>query len=85
MMAFVLVMLAYVFGRVALNVFVGKLLHKYLSGEKKSSEALAILIGVLAWTLLLSIPYVWTLALFTLFAAGVGLVLTARSQNGWQI
>ena len=85
MMAFILVMLAYVFGRVALNVFVGKLLHKYLFGDRNPSEALAILVGVLAWTLLLSIPYVWTLALFILFATGVGLVVTARSQNGWQI
>jgi hypothetical protein len=85
MMAFVLLMLAYVFGRVALNVSVGKLLQKHLLGEKNNSEALAILIGVLTWTLLLSIPYVWTLALFTLFATGVGLVLTARSQAGWRV
>jgi hypothetical protein len=85
MMAFVLMMLAYVFGRVALNVSLGKLLQKYLLGEKNNSEALAILIGVLAWTILLSIPYIWPLALFTLFSTGVGLVLTARSPNSWQI
>ncbi|PYT01919.1 MAG: hypothetical protein DMF63_03555 [Acidobacteria bacterium] len=85
MMAFVLLMLAYVFGRVALNVSVGKLLQKYLFADKYASEALAILIGVLAWTLLLSIPYVWPIALFTLFATGVGLVLTARSQGSWQV
>jgi len=85
MMALFLLMLAYVFGRVALNVFLGKLLQKSLLGEKYNSEALAILIGVLGWTLLLSIPYVWTLALFILFSTGVGLVLTARSQSTWQV
>jgi hypothetical protein len=85
MMALFLLMLAYVFGRVALNVFLGKLLQKSLLGEKYNSEALAILIGVLGWTLLLSIPYVWTLALFVLFSTGVGLVLTARSQSTWQV
>jgi hypothetical protein len=85
MMAFALLMLAYVFGRVALNVSVGKMLQKYLLGEKHSSEALAILIGVLTWTLLLSIPYIWTLALFILFSTGVGLVLTARSQGNWRV
>lgn len=83
-MALVLMLLAYVFGRVALNVTVGKLLQKYLLGERNQSETLAILIGVLTWTLLLSIPYLWTLALFVLFSAGIGLVLTARSQRTWQ-
>jgi len=85
MMAFVLLMLAYVFGRAVLNVSLGKLLQKYLLGDKNKSEALAILIGVMAWTLFLSIPYIWPLALFTLFSTGVGLVLTARSQNSWQV
>jgi hypothetical protein len=85
MMAFMLIMLAYVFGRVALNVSVGKLLQKYLFGDKYKSETLAILIGVVTWTLLLSIPYVWTIALFVLFSSGIGLVLTARTQRNWQV
>lgn len=84
LMAFTLVMLAYIFGRVALNVSVGKLLQKYLFGDKKSSEVFAILVGVVTWTLVLSIPYVWTIALFILFSTGVGLVLTARSPRNWQ-
>lgn len=83
LMAFVLMLLAYVFGRVALNVSVGKLIHKHVLGQRSQSEALTILIGVVAWTLLLSIPYVWTLALFVLFAAGLGLVLTARAPRTW--
>jgi hypothetical protein len=85
LMAFMLLMLAYVFGRVALHVSVGKLIQKYVFGEANKSEALSILVGVLAWTLLLSIPYVWTLALFVLFSAGIGLVLTARPQGNWQV
>ena len=84
LMAFVLLMLAYVFGRVALHVSVGKVLQKYLPGAAGNSEALAILLGVVAWTVILSIPYVWTIALFVLFSAGVGLVLTARSHRTWQ-
>lgn len=81
MMTMVLFMLAYVFGRVALHVSVGKLLQKHIFGEGNKSEALSILIGVLVWTLLLSVPYLWTLALFVLFSAGIGLVLTARPQG----
>ncbi|MEP7147448.1 MAG: hypothetical protein ABI857_01010 [Acidobacteriota bacterium] len=83
LMALTLLMLAYIFGRVALNVSVGKALQKYFLGEKNSSETLAILIGVVTWTLVLSIPYIWTIALFILFSTGVGLVLTARSQQSW--
>ncbi len=83
LMAFVLLMLAYVFGRVALHVSVGKLLQKYFLSESNNSETLAILIGVVAWTVILSVPYLWTLALFVLFAAGIGLVLTARSPRAW--
>jgi len=84
LMAFVLLMLAYVFGRVALHVSIGKLLQKYLLSNNNQSETLAILLGVVVWTLLLSIPYVWTLALLALFSAGIGLVLTARTPIGWK-
>lgn len=83
LMAFVLVVLAYVFGRVALQVSIGKMIQKHLLGERNRSETLAILLGVVFWTVLLSLPYVWTLALFALFAAGSGLVLTARSNPSW--
>lgn len=83
-MMLVLFMLSYGFGRVALHVSVGKLLQKYAFGDRNRSEALTILIGVLVWTILLSIPYLWTLALFVLFSAGIGLVLTGRPQGNWQ-
>ncbi len=84
LMAFILLMLAYVFGRVALQVSVGKMLHKKIFGERNQSESLAILFGVLVWTIFLSVPYVWTLALLILFAGGIGLVLTARTNSRWR-
>lgn len=84
LMTFVLLSLAYVFGRVALQVSTGKWLEKYFFGERKRSESSSLLFGVLFWTLLLSIPYVWTLALTVLFAASLGIVLTARSAQTWQ-
>lgn len=82
-MAVLTLALAYVFGRVALHVCFGKLIQKYLLSDRNRSEALSILLGVLAWTVLLSIPYVWTFALLALFSAGIGLVLTARSGTAW--
>jgi len=84
LMAFVLLMLAYVFGRVALQLSVGKLLQKSLLPAGNRSETLAILLGVLFWTLLLSLPYIWTLAIISLFIAGLGLVLTACTPTSWK-
>ncbi len=84
LMAFVLLLLSFVFGRVALQVSVGKQIQKRLLPENKQSETLALLIGAVVWTTLLSIPYLWTFALIVLTAASFGLVLTARSTNGWQ-
>jgi hypothetical protein len=84
LMTLFMLFLAYVFGRVALQVSFGKLLQKYLLPENKHSETLAILLGVIAWTVILSIPYVWTLALLLLFSVSIGLVFTARAKNGWQ-
>lgn len=83
LMAFVLLLLSFVFGRVALQVSVGKQIQKRLLPEQKQSETYALLIGAFVWTLLLSIPYLWTFALIALIAASLGLVLTARSTNGW--
>lgn len=83
-MAFILIMLAYVFGRVILQVAAGKLILKTLQPEKKHSETLTLFTGALAWTILLSIPYLWTAAVFALFTASLGLVLTARSKMKWE-
>ncbi|MCA1589396.1 MAG: hypothetical protein LC730_01155, partial [Acidobacteria bacterium] len=82
-MAFSLLLMAYVFGRVTVHVAIGKLLQRRILGDKNTSETIAILIGVFVWTIILSIPFIWTLVLIGLFSAGIGLVLTARSQNRW--
>lgn len=81
LMTFALLMLAYLFGRVTMHLSVGKLVQRYFSPDRKHSETAAILIGVLIWSILLSIPYIWTIALLALFAVGIGLVFTARSDS----
>ena len=81
-MVFLLLILAYVFGRVALQLIIGKQLQKQFLPESKQSETLAILIGVIVWTTFLSIPYLWIFALIALISASIGLVLTARSSSG---
>jgi hypothetical protein len=84
LMAFVLLLLSFVFGRVALQVSTGKKIQKLFLPENRHSETVALLIGAFVWTLLLSIPYLWMFALVALIAASLGLVLTARSTNDWQ-
>jgi len=83
-MIFLLLLLAYIFGRVSLQVSLGKLLQKTFFGDKNHSETLTIFIGVVAWTIILSIPYLWTFGLLALFAAGIGLILTAREVKKWK-
>jgi len=73
----------YMFGRVALNVAFGQLIQRRFLPESSSSETFAILLGILGWTLLLFIPYVWPFAFLALFSAGLGLVLTARPGTPW--
>ncbi len=84
LMAFVLLLLGYVFGRVTLQVSIGRQLQKRFLPDNKHSETLVLLLGTFVWTLLLSIPYLWTFALIALVAASLGLVLTSRSVHGWQ-
>lgn len=75
-----LLMLAYLFGRVTLQLTVGKFIQKQLLSGYRPNETVAILIGVVVWTVLLSLPYVWLLSVLSVFAAGVGLVMTARNS-----
>lgn len=82
-MTFILLTFSYVFGRVSLQVLIGKKIQKKFLPESNQSETLAILIGVLVWTILLSLPYLWAIGLFVLFAVSVGLVLTGRSDIAW--
>lgn len=84
LMILALLMLAYGFGRVTLQMSLGKLMQKRFFAEDRRSDALAAIIGVFIWVVLLSVPYLWTLAVIALFGAGIGLVLTARSNGSWK-
>ncbi len=84
LMGTLILFLGFVFGRVVLQVSLGKLIQKHFLAGSNQSETLGILIGVLGWTLLLSLPYVWVAAMFVIFASGVGLVLTGKTSSRWQ-
>jgi hypothetical protein len=84
LMGILLLLLAYVFGRVTLQVSIGKAVQRYVTRGTSGSDTVAVLFGVIVWTIILSIPYVWVIALFTVFAMGFGLVLTGRMREKWQ-
>jgi hypothetical protein len=84
LMSFALVMLAYCFGRVVMHVSIGKFLLARLLPDARPSESVSILCGVLVSIVIVSLPYVWPLALFAFFSIGTGLVLTARSTRQWK-
>lgn len=80
LMSIALLLLAYLFGRVALQATLGTLFQKHFLSRFRPNETVAMLLGVIIWTVLLSIPYLWPIGVFALFVSGVGLALTARSQ-----
>ncbi len=81
LMVFVLLMLAFGFGRVVLQVSLGKAIQRNFIPSSKRSESLAVIIGVVILALILSLPYVWLIAVFVVFAVGTGLILTARTRD----
>jgi hypothetical protein len=82
--ALILILLAYLFGRVAIQAATGQWLQRKLFGEKYRSESIALLIGTIFWSLLLSLPYVWPFVGAGLLVASLGLALTARYRVGWK-
>lgn len=76
----ILLFLAYVFGRVVVQAATGKYIYKRLLGERKRSEATALLLGTCFWVFILSLPYLWAFAFVGLFVISLGTVLTARNS-----
>ncbi len=82
--ALILLLLAYLFGRVAISAATGQWLQRRFFPEKYRSESIALLAGTILWAVLLSLPYVWPLVGAGLLVASLGLALTARYRVGWK-
>lgn len=81
LMSLALLVLAYLFGRITLQTTIGRLFQKHFLTRFRPNETIAMFIGVLIWTALLSIPYFWPFVVLVLFVTGVGLSLTARNHT----
>ncbi|MDT4953249.1 MAG: hypothetical protein QOJ02_1387 [Acidobacteriota bacterium] len=82
--ALILILLAYLFGRVAIQAATGQWLQRKCFGEKYRSESVALLCGTMFWAILLSVPYIWPFVGAGLLVASLGLALTARYRVGWK-
>jgi hypothetical protein len=82
--ALLLILLAYLFGRVSIQAATGQWLQRRFFPEKHRSESVSLLIGAIFWATLLSLPYAWPLVGAGLLVASLGLALTARYRVGWK-
>src|ERR1043166_8742247 len=76
-MALLLAIVATVFGGVVVFAATGQWLQRRFAPRLKS-ESVIILMGVVFWIALSSLPYIWPFIQAGLFVASIGLALTAR-------
>jgi hypothetical protein len=82
--ALLLLLLAYLFGRVTIQAATGQWVQRKFFPEKYRSESIALLSGTVLWAILLSLPYIWPFVGAGLLVASLGLALTARYRIGWK-
>ena len=83
-MAFILMLVAWLYGRVVLAAATGRWLQRKYVPLAKHSESVAILLGTTFWVVLTSLPYVWPVVLGVMIVLSLGLALTARYRVGWR-
>lgn len=83
-MTLLVLVVAVLFGRVAIYAATGRWLQRRFLPEGKRSETLALLFGAGFWTLMLSLPYIWPLVVAGLLVTSLGLALTARYRLSWK-
>lgn len=84
LMALLLILVAWLFGRVIIYAATGRWLQRKLLKLGKNSEAVALLLGTTFWIALSSLPYVWPVVVSIVLVMSLGLALTARYRVGWK-
>lgn len=84
LMALLLILIAWLFGRVILHAATGRWLQRRFLPIGKNSESVALLMGTIFWVVISSLPYIWPLAVAAIFITSLGLALTARYRVGWK-
>jgi hypothetical protein len=84
MMASLLFLLSYVFGRVVIYAATGRWLQRKYLRFGGNSETMALLIGTVSWAILSSVPYVWPFVVALTIVLSLGLALTAGRRTSWR-
>jgi hypothetical protein len=84
LLAFLLILIAWLFGRVIIYAATGRWLQRKFLKLGKNSEAVALLLGTVFWLTLSSLPYVWPVVVAIVLVMSLGLALTARYRVGWK-
>lgn len=82
-LALLLVLVATLFGRVVIFAATGRWLQRRLL-PRLQSQSLTLLLGVVFWVVLASLPYVWPVVIGGLLVVSLGLALTARYRISWK-
>ena len=82
-LALLLFLVATLFGRVVIFAATGRWLQRRFL-PRLESQALILLLGVVFWVVLASLPYVWPIVIGGLLVVSLGLALTARYRIGWK-
>ena len=82
-LALLLALVATIFGRVVIFAATGRWLQRRLL-PRVQSESVALLLGVVVWVALASLPYVWPIIIAGLQVTSLGLALTARYRINWK-
>ena len=83
-MALILMLVAWLFGRVVLAAATGRWIQRKYVPIAKHSESVALLLGTTFWVVLTSLPYVWPVVVGVMIVLSLGLALTARYRVGWR-
>jgi hypothetical protein len=84
LLSILLLVVGYLFGRVAIHAATGRWLQRRLLREEQRSESIALLFGAVFWAVILSLPYLWAFAVGALVVTSLGLALTVRYHIGWK-
>jgi hypothetical protein len=82
-LALLLIVVSTLFGRVVIFVATGRWLQRRFL-PRLQSESATLLLGVLFWGALASLPYIWPIIIAGLLVTSLGLALTARYRISWK-
>jgi len=83
LLATLLVLVAMLFGRVVIFATTGQWLRRKFF-PNVHSESVTLLLGVVFWVALASLPYVWPLIIAGLMVVSLGIAFTARYRIKWK-